>query len=182
VAENGDTFFETTPGEPTPSDVLAKSHALETILESVVRAPVPVFADVCVVTAVDSLGRSTSRAAGDWDDPFMTSVFQDIAAYKGIFWSPLAAWCADPSTAEPVLMASVDDAWIRANFAGVAAQTLCGSIAPASAIVVPLCSRNKMLGVIMLCRTSTTRAYGTADLTFAKAVAHRISATLDTLV
>ena len=169
--EDSNTLFET-----APSDVLAEFHVLEATLESVARAPVPVFADVCVVTALDRLGRPVSRASGDWDDPFMTSVFKDIGSYAGLFWSPLATWYVDPSTAESVLVPSVDETWILTHVADPAAYGLCMSIAPQSAIIVPLYCDETVQGVIMLWRTSAIRRYNVADLTFAEAVARRISA------
>jgi len=172
--EDDDKRFET----PRPSDVLAKTHAFESILEAVVRAPVPVFADVCVVTAYNAAGRPVTRAAGDWDDPFMLSLLHEICAYQGHFWTPLPVWKRRPSAAQAQLIPVVDDTWMQANFADARAYALCVSIAPRSAIFVPLRARDELLGVILLWRTSTLRPYQETDLDFAEMVARRISVTI----
>jgi PAS domain S-box-containing protein len=157
------------------------SHAdKDAMVDALLRRIVPVFADVAVIALVDETGRQLQRKGMCHVDPEREREFR-----AGPFDEPIPLDGSDPParaarTARPVLIEEYgprDQARTRdwaPSFNQASRLFL-----PTSLLVTPLVSGTRVLGVLTLGITSSTRRYSASDLPLALDLARRASLALE---
>jgi PAS domain S-box-containing protein len=155
-----------------------RAHSLQAAIGEICDVLVPEFADVCMVDAV--VGGVPERLAARASGPRAVEKEQFVMRRGPEPVSAEVSFTAAVSGGEPVLLEQVTDQ----TFQGWArdAEDLRGlrSLETRSAIVLPLRSREQLVGVLTLLTTHDSgRDFKTAELDFASVLAGRVAITLD---
>jgi signal transduction histidine kinase/CheY-like chemotaxis protein len=147
-------------------------------LESLARLAVPRVADGCSIHVLEEDG-TPRRAAIAHRDPERA---RDIALLEDRFPSAPDAPLGVPyvlRTGEVQLIPEVTDEVFQAAAAGPAALPLLRSLGLRSFMSVPLRTRGKLLGVLVLVTTDSGRLFGPEDMAFAQEFADRAAIAID---
>jgi PAS domain S-box-containing protein len=157
------------------------SHAdKEAMVDALLRRIVPVFADVAVIALVDDAGRHLERKGMCHVEPEREREFR-----AGPFNEPIPLGGTDPParaarTGRPVLIEEYGPR-DRSRTRGRAPSFNQASrlFLPTSLLAVPLVSGSRVLGVLTLGITSSSRRYNASDLPLALDLARRASLALE---
>ncbi len=160
------------------SDALAASLDHERTLGEIARLAVPRLADWCSVELVDADGVIRSVAVAHADPEKQRYALELQARYP-----------SDPSasagvanvlrTGRPELYAEIPDELVELACQDEAELALVRGLGLRSAMIVPLRSRDEILGAITFVTAETPRRYDPTDLAFAEELARRMSLALD---
>ncbi|MBN8233312.1 PAS domain S-box protein [Corallococcus macrosporus] len=158
---------------------LAASLSSRTTLATVARLPVPVLADWCVVACLDAGGR-LHHVESAAEDPWMAERLRTLGAAYGQEPRP-----PDPVTASvlrtgrSLLLPEVPPEVFEAAAVDARHLEQLRALEPRSAILVPLRSRDRNLGVILLATSGSGRRYGARELAQAEELARRAALAID---
>ena len=151
---------------------LAATVEMDTVLQTLVRRVVPLFADGAIVALLDDDGTLLRRRAFRHFDPAVEEKFR-----RTVYDSPIPVRSPDPParaarTTQPVLIEHYDryppKRRRRSPFAAAASV-----LEPTSVLSVPLVARGETLGVLTFAMTSEDRRYTASDLPLALDIARR---------
>ncbi|RKG80096.1 PAS domain S-box protein [Corallococcus exercitus] len=158
---------------------LAASLSSQTTLATVAQLTVPALADWCVVACVDGSGRlhRVERAASD---PRVAERLRTLGeAYGTQPLPPDRITASVLRTGRPVLLPEVPPEMFEAVAVDARHLEQLRQLAPRSAIIVPLHSRDRNLGVILLATSGSGRRYGARELAQAEELARRAALAID---
>ncbi|WP_147468259.1 sensor histidine kinase [Corallococcus interemptor] len=158
---------------------LASSLASSTTLATVATLAVPTLADWCVVASLDSDGhiRRVESAAAE---PRMARCLRKLgAAYWPEPFHQESITASVLSTGRAALLPEVKPELLEAAAVDARQKELLLQLAPRSAIVVPLRSRERNLGALVLATSGSGRRYGEHDLALAEELGRRAALALD---
>lgn len=143
------------------SQALSPDLDVAAVIEVIARQPLPNLADVCVLYLLDADGIARPAAAfhGDPITPLPPAQFPAPANSEDE--ASLLGTVLRTGTSRPLAEATLDPALEL------------GSLAPRSALLVPLATQGKVLGVMLLGITTEERRYDADDLALAEALARR---------
>ena len=130
------------------------------------RLLVPFLADWCTVHVADEAGR-VHQAAAQHRDPAAGAELQRFAAAQAVVADPHAPTRSVLRTEEPALLDEDPDgpaAALARGLDGADVPALCSRLGCASALVVPLRSRDGAVGVLTLGRSDARPAFGEAEV------------------
>jgi signal transduction histidine kinase/DNA-binding response OmpR family regulator len=142
------------------------------ILGSLARLCVPYMADLCVVDAIDAAGVVTRVAAASTEELFGT----DAAPVMSTFPTD------DPSHPYRIALATGEPQIVGAEASGIvlrAGDTSIDMHVPVCAVVAPLMTRERSLGVLSFISYGTRRNYISEDVALAADVARRSALALE---
>jgi PAS domain S-box-containing protein len=150
----------------------------EATLRRVAELAVPSFADYVLIDLLNEVGE-LQRVAYAHTDPSKTSLLEQSARYY-----PSASHDGHPfreplEKGEPVLVAHVDDAWIRRLAPAPEHLAVVQALRPRAAIMAPLSARGHTLGLMTFATSASGRAFTTADVSLAGEVAQRAAVAVD---
>jgi PAS domain S-box-containing protein len=150
----------------------------ETTLKRVAELAVPGFADYVIIDLLDETGR-IHRVASAAADPANAPLLQQTARYY-----PDASHDDHPfreplETGEPVLVAEIDDAWMRRLTRRPGHLEVVRALRPGSAIMAPLSARGHTLGLMTFATSASGRRFGPSDVSLAGEVARRAAVAVD---
>jgi len=159
------------------SATLAGSLEYESTLASLVRLPVPVVADGCVIDVVRESG-TLRRLAYAPPGSLMADPLTTLAAHHAPDWDSPAVVIDVLRTREPALVRDVTDEWLEAHTDTAEEASLRRATGVRSLLIVPLVARDQVLGALTLMRASG-EPYGESDIPLAIDVASRAALALD---
>jgi anti-sigma regulatory factor (Ser/Thr protein kinase)/PAS domain-containing protein len=152
--------------------LLAGAGDLDAVMAGVAQLPVPVLADWCAVDLLDDAG-TLYRAGLAHVDPAKVALGRRLhERYPPDHRELLAA-------GEPLLVPEITDAMLEEG--AVDAEHLAGlrEVGMRSAMLVPLCSAGRTLGLLTLVSAESRRVFGPGDLAFAEDLARRAAVAVD---
>lgn len=160
----------------TVSGVLAASLDYRTTLAAVARAAVPTFADLCFIDEMLETG-AVERVELVFADATKEARFAERIAR----FAPRPG-CRTPQqrvleSKAPILIAEVAEYEMIAQDDDHA--RILREIAVKSIVVVPLCVRDEIMGVVSFVMAESDRRYSASDLALAREVAHRTAMAID---
>ncbi|MDQ5822166.1 MAG: GAF domain-containing protein [Actinomycetota bacterium] len=160
------------------SELLASSLEIETTLANVARLVVPAFADWCAVDLLDPDG-SMRRLAVVHRDPAKA----EWAERSRTQFPPRATESEGTGlvmrTGEPVLYPEItDELLVESTFDEEHLETL-RQLGMRSAVVVPLTTRGRILGALMLVSADEAHRYHEEDVALAQEVARRAAVAVE---
>ena len=149
----------------------------EKTLQRVARLAVPSFADYVVIDLMEADG-ALHRVASAHADPAKEDALRDTARFypAASDGSPLRAAVA---SAEPTLVATVDDEWIQRAARSPEHLAAVRLLNPHSLIIAPLATRGNTLGVMTFVLSGPARHYDAEDVSLAGEVAQRAAVAVD---
>ena len=157
---------------------LGTSLDWDSTLASIVRLPVPVLADACVVDVVTDSGALRRLGYAPADSP-VAGPLARLCEEHAPTWESPAVVIDVLRTREPELVTRVTDEWLEAHTETAEEAELRRATGAHSLIIVPLVARDQALGAITLMRAQHTAPYGAADMVLAVDVASRAALALD---
>lgn len=158
------------------SEILHSSLATEDTFDALLRLIVPELATCCVVDLVDDTGR-IRRAHVVHGDPAMQALAQRLGRYPREHSRYLTIGAIEGGRAE--LIVHVNDERLRAIAEDDDHLATLHGLGFSSLIIVPLRSRESVLGALMLVRDHARPAFTDGDLAMAQALALRAASALD---
>ncbi|MFP2902324.1 PAS domain S-box protein, partial [Corallococcus sp. 4LFB] len=158
---------------------LAASLSSRTTVATVAELTVPALADWCVVACLDGSGRlhHVECAASE---PRMAERLRTLGeAYGTQPLPPDRITASVLRTGRPVLLPEVPPEMFEAVAVDARHLEQLRQLAPRSVIVVPLRSRDRNLGVILLATSGSGRRYGARELALAEELARRAALAID---
>ena len=148
-------------------------------LQALADTAVPFLADFALVDIIRADG-IIERMTHASTDPALAA---RLERSRGLMQGPPDA--SDPTHAcilsgESSLVAHVDDVVIQRIARNPAHLEVIRSTGLSSLMAVPLKARNRMIGVVVLCRRGAARSYSMADLRLAEDLARRAAVAIDT--
>jgi PAS domain S-box-containing protein len=145
--------------------VLSSSLDVEETLEAIARVPVPQLAEMVMVDVIED--GHVRRVAASHADERSATLFERARQY------PPRVGDGGPQaqvmrTGRSMLVRNIDDAWIGALDRGPEHAQLVRDLGPRSIIVVPLRSREEVLGTISFVRSPLTPPFDETDLELAE--------------
>lgn len=159
------------------SALLASSLEYESTLASLIRLPVPVLADACVIDVVQESGALRRLAYAPPESP-MAAPLATLAAQHVPTWDSPAIVIDVLRTREPALVTEVTGDWLEAHTETMEEAALRRATGVRSLLIVPLVARDQVVGALTLMRASG-EPYCDADLPLATDVASRAALALD---
>jgi PAS domain S-box-containing protein len=156
---------------------LAGTLDYEDTLTSVARLAVGDFADWCLVEVIEEGdgGRSLKVVTADATRQHHARVFEQIPL--GRQRSPLLRPVVEAR--RPLLIPHFGPEHLKALMPSPDQLAAIRSVGPVSAMVVPLLSRERLIGTMSFVSTSPARIYGPSDLRLARAIAERAALAID---
>jgi len=150
----------------------------ETTLQHVAQLAVPSFADFVMIDLLDEAG-AIQRVAYAHADPAKRPLLQETARFY-----PGASHDAHPSReplekGEPILVAEVDEEWIRRLARNPEHLAVVRALRPRSAIMAPLSARGHTLGLMTFATSDSGWRYDAGDVSLAGEVAQRAAVAVD---
>jgi signal transduction histidine kinase len=166
------------------SRILSASLDYRDTLRSIARAAAPGLADWC---AVDVLHDPESadwpprleRVAVHHEDPARVAWAEELARRVPIDWTAGAGVPQVLRTRKAEFYPEISDETLVSIARDEAHLTLLRQIDFTSAIIAPLCSRDRCFGVLTLCTTGSQRHFTERDHALALDVAHRAAQAID---
>ncbi|MEA2973161.1 MAG: hypothetical protein QOG82_1619 [Actinomycetota bacterium] len=157
------------------SRVLSSSLDYEETLARVARLAVPGIADTCTVYLVDDEGvRLAVTAHADSD---LDALLRDRAARRQPTTNPLILGIVE--TGEPVVLTELnDETWARLAQNPEELEVL-QRLGIRSAMLVPLSTRDRRIGVLALTASTSDRRYRPSDLPFVEDLAGRAAVAIE---
>lgn len=159
------------------SAMLASSLDYESTLASLVRLPVPVLADACVIDVIRDSGALRRLAYAPPDSP-MAAPLTTLIARHAPTWDSPAVVIDVLRTREPALVPDVTSDWLEAHTETAEEAALRRATGVRSLLIVPLVARDQVLGALTLMR-ATDAPYCDTDVPLAADVASRAALALD---
>lgn len=159
------------------SATLATSLEYESTLASLIRLPVPVLADACVIDVVQESG-TLRRLAYAPAESALSAPLGTLAAHHAPTWDSPAVVIDVLHRREPALVTDVSDDWLEAHTETAEEAALRRATGVRSLLIVPLVARDQVLGALTLMRASG-EPYGDGDVPLATDVASRAALALD---
>ena len=161
------------------SAVLDSSLDYQDLLACVVRLSIPRLADYSATTLIATDG-SVTKTHAQHRDPTMASVLDRLSMYDKASTVRGSLFTEALRTGQLQFVHRVDDAFLRSIASDEEHFALWRNIAPTSLIILPLGSRDRIVGLITLATTqSFGRWYNNRDVALAKEVADRIAHAVD---
>ncbi|NOK22601.1 sensor histidine kinase, partial [Corallococcus carmarthensis] len=158
---------------------LAASLSSRTTLSTVASLAVPALADWCVVACLDDDGH-LHGAESAADDPRTATRLRELReAFRGEPLREASLTAAVLRTGRPVLLPEVPPELLEAASWDAAHREQVRLLAPRSAIVLALRSRERNLGLLILATSGSGRRYGARELAQAEELARRAALALD---
>ena len=158
--------------------VLASSLDHEATLQSAARLAVPFLADYCVVDLVADDGR-LYRAAAAHVDPSKEDFLRNLARHYARGMDPSHPTRLTLDAGVSRLIPDVDEAWAASTAHSPEHRADIRTLAPRSAMFVPLIASGRPLGVLTFVTAESGRRYSPTDLSLAEEVARRTAAAVD---
>lgn len=161
--------------------ILGGSLDYRATLKELTRLAVPFLAEYCAVFLADEEGLTLQRVASAHSRPDLEERIVRIEKiYVPELDNPHSLVGQVFHSAEPRLFPKLSPEILNRAVARPAeALELTGQLAPRSAILLPLVSRNRRLGVIAFFRSADASAYSENDLAVAKRLAAKAALALD---
>ncbi|HXG08276.1 MAG TPA: MASE1 domain-containing protein [Gemmataceae bacterium] len=160
------------------SAILAASLDYPTTLASVARLVVPSLADWCAVEVVGE-DRSVEQVIVVHGDPAKEELAHQLQQCYPRIPDPLYGVARVRHTGQPELYPEVSDSLLEQFARDPEQQRILRGLGLRSAMMVPLPSRERVLGVITFASDRPGRRYGPEDLVLAQDLADRCAAALD---
>lgn len=163
------------------SAALAESLDYDTTLATLAQAVVPDLADWCVVTTLEDGGRAFRYAAVAYADPAHAEMARALRKHFATEPpAPYAPWRV-LRTGEPELIPEITNRQIEAFGSAIGAEQArwLRTLAPTSAMLVPLKARGQIHGAMNFLALAGRRRYGPEDLALAEELAHRAAVAID---
>lgn len=157
-------------------EILHSSLAVEDTFDALLRLIVPKMATCCVVDLVDAAGQ-IRRAHVVHGDPAMQAFADRLGTYPKLQTCYLTRRAITEGRAE--LLAHVDDDHLRSMAEDAEHLAILRGLGFSSLIAVPLRSRERVLGAIVLARGAKQSPFTDADLVVAQGLAHRAASALE---
>ncbi|MFB1481668.1 PAS domain S-box protein [Corallococcus sp. RDP092CA] len=158
---------------------LAASLSSRTTLATVAALAVPALADVCVAACLDRRGR-IRRVEHAAADPRMAERLRALgAAYGPGSLLPASLLATVQRTGRPVLLPEAPPGMLDVAAVDAGRREPLPPLALRSALIVPLRSRERNLGVILLATSGAGRRYGARELAQAEELARRAALAID---
>ena len=159
------------------TSMLAATLDVDESLTRLTDLVVPFVADWCLVELVSDDG-DVRRVASSHVDPGMLDVLHRVEELRG------ERTAASPverviRTGQPLLLRTVPDALLDELDSGHELADAYRTLAPRSAMVVPLRARRQVLGALTLVSSTSGRTYDDDDLAMAADLARRAALTVD---
>ncbi|WDT74286.1 MAG: PAS domain S-box protein [Candidatus Manganitrophus sp.] len=160
------------------SAILSSSLDYPTTLASVARLAVPLLSDWCVIHMLGPDG-VLSQLATAHTDPSRVEMACSLSERCPIGINLSSGPERALMTGRSELYPQVTDAMLQAASQDDIHLHALREMAFKSAMVIPLCARDQILGTITFLSSESGRRFGPADLTFAEALTHRASLAVD---
>ena len=160
------------------SSELAASLDYETTLENVAKLVVPRFADWCAIDILDDDGE-LRRLAVVHKDPELREWALRSRDEHAPTMEELEGAARVARTGKPALYRRISDALLEGTARTPEQLEVLRALGMASAVVVPLNARGRVLGTLMLVSADPSRLYDDEDLTFAEHIGRRAAAAVD---
>ncbi|HET7563789.1 MAG TPA: ATP-binding protein [Gemmatimonadaceae bacterium] len=157
--------------------VLASALDCEAVLDSVMHFAVPRIADWCVASFIED-GHIT-RTMTLHVDPAKNALAHQLVRHAPLAADRLTAQRDPLETGHPELRHVITEGDVRADARDDEELRLLESLAPRSAIALPLVARGRTLGVVDLLITDSDRRYGPPDVERAQRLANLGALALD---
>ncbi|WP_375754385.1 PAS domain S-box protein [Corallococcus exercitus] len=158
---------------------LAESLASRTTLATVTTLAVPALADGCVVASLDADGR-IQRVESAAEDPRTAARLKSLTtAYGPNPFPPAGIVAFVLRTGQPVLLPEVPPEVLETSALNAEHLEQLRLLELQSLIIVPLRSRGRNLGALILATYGSGRRYGARDLDLAEELARRAALALD---
>ncbi|RKH89219.1 PAS domain S-box protein [Corallococcus sp. AB045] len=158
---------------------LAASLSSRTTLATVAALAVPALADWCVVACLDANGRiqRVEHTAADAGTEARLRALD--AEYGPELLLPAALIASVRRTGRPVLLPEAPPGMLDAATLDAGHREQLRQLAPRSALILPLRSRERNLGVILLATSSAGRRYGAREQAQAEELARRAALAIE---
>ena len=160
------------------SSSLASSLDYETTLQNVAKLVVPQFADWCAVDALDE-GGTIHRLAVVHKDPALREWALRSQHDQAPTMEESEGTARVARTGQPLLYRKISDELLEGTARSPEQLEVLRKLGMASALVVPLVARGRVLGALMLVSSDPGRLYDDEDLTFADHLGRRAAAAVD---
>jgi predicted ATPase/signal transduction histidine kinase len=157
--------------------LLAESLDYEDVLSRVARLLVRSLADWCQFDLIEE--GKIQRRAGTHADPTRVPALARLAEQYPPRWDSPHPQLPALRDGKVVLIGDASDEYIRAHTIDAEHASLVRTLGFSSGIVVPLRSRERILGALTLVSASPGRRYQTADLELAEELARRAAMAVD---
>ncbi|HEX6807403.1 MAG TPA: ATP-binding protein [Gemmatimonadaceae bacterium] len=163
----------------TLGEELARSLDYEATAHLAANIAVPELADACVLDLMD--GDVIARRLVSGDGPDVVRVPLAALAAAGPVGSDSPSRVIDVlRTRRPDLVPMVTDEWLEAHTDDAPnVMAAWRALGPRSLMIVPLVTREHVIGALTLIAVKPGRQYGAADLAFADEIARRFALALD---
>lgn len=158
------------------SEVLHSSLAYEETFARLLRLIVPELATYCVLDVVEESG-NVRRLNVVHAEPAMQGMAERLRLYPRTQSHYLTRHAI--AGRAPELVERVDDALLLAAAEDEEHLMILRALAPASAMIVPLSTREQTLGALFFARDARSQPYTASDLTLATELAQRAAVALD---
>jgi K+-sensing histidine kinase KdpD len=156
---------------------LAASLDYNRTLSELARLVVPRLADFCLVDVVAEDG-TIYRVAAAHVDPVCEPLVQKLCAYPPNAASPSAITHV-LHTGAPAVVPAIADEQLRVSIGDPDEREIVRRLGPRSGLIVPLVSRERVLGALSLFTASARPRYTDADLDLAGELASRAALAVD---
>jgi PAS domain S-box-containing protein len=158
---------------------LSSTLDLEETLRRAARVPIPDLADLCTIDLVEVGADTLRRAAAAAADEASEESLRRLGRRHPPDWRlPSSAMDAFRS-GEPILVPDLTDSGLRGAFPDPELLRLAQELGARSALVVPLMSHERGIGVLTFAFARSGRRYTTGHLRLAADLARRIAFALD---
>jgi PAS domain S-box-containing protein len=161
------------------STSLAASMEVAPFLAALVRAPVPLFADLCVIHLQDAHSGAVRMAAAHHRSPESDELLQELAHRYPMRADAPLFYPAVIRTGTPELHSRVTEELLGSLASGPEHLHLLRRLGLWSVLSLPLHTDRRTVGAITFATGSSLRMYGPEDVTLATEVARRASVGLD---
>lgn len=162
----------------TVSRELAASLDYKTTLSTVIQSVVPFLADYCVLQQFQD-GQLQPVAALHHDSNKQPLVEELAQCYQQILAYPNSFSAQALRRGEPILVAEVSHELATTTIQDPHLLQLSRTLQPVSVMILPLASRGRILGVLLLAMAESARRYTQSDLGLANDLACRSAVALD---
>ncbi|HEX7185512.1 MAG TPA: ATP-binding protein [Thermoanaerobaculia bacterium] len=159
------------------SHVLASSLDYQETIASLTRLVVPSLADYCIVDVFDDRGE-IQRVQAVHKDPARQLLMDEVRRHPPNLGAPAGpGWVL--RTGQAVFSPEVTEEELRYGEVDQELVRLRLELAPKSMLLVPLMSRNRILGCVMLALADRDRRYTPADFALAEELGYRAALAID---
>jgi PAS domain S-box-containing protein len=159
------------------SRVLAASLDYEQTVQQVARLAVPALADYCLIDLLGPDGAPV-RAAGAHVDPAKASLMAQLARYPPDLQGPHPV-AAVLRTGQLQWLPELSEEFLAAIARAPEHLAVLRALGPTSVVVVPLTSRGRTMGAMLLAMAESGRRHASTDLGLALDLAQRCALALD---